>query len=134
MGIQLTSHSRQAINHPLASAPLYVEFFYLREQVLFIVTGWKCMEPLLTCYCNIFLSFWIKGFGGQEMCSDSMCGWILSWAFEVTGGVHFLASLWLSLAFEGELSRGRVRFKSLFVWRSYYLFVSIILEVHFYFV
>ena len=69
------------------------------------------MEPLLICDCNIL--FCIKDFGGQELCSNFM--WMsIVLSFEVTGGVHFFASLWLSLAFEGELSLGRVRFKSLF--------------------
>ena len=138
MGIQLNSTHIQLTPsyqaHPLASVPPHAKFFYLREQVLFISTEENCMEPLLTCYCNIFLSFWIKDVGGQEPCSDFMCGWKLSWALEVIDGVHFLASLWLSLAFEGELFLSRVRFKSLFAWRSYCLFVSNILEVHFYFV
>ena len=115
-------------------SPFSCRFFYISKLSFVILDRRFWQGTYAPVLCNIFLSFWINGFGGQELCSDSMCGWILSWAFEVAGGVHFLASLWLSLAFEGELYLGRVRFKSLFAWMSYCLFVLDILKVHFYFV
>ena len=60
--------------HPLASASPHVEFFYLREQVIFILERGFWQGTYASVIRNIFLSFLIKGFGGQELCSAAMCG------------------------------------------------------------